>query len=149
MVNRDRVQLLVDALESDEFGQCKGSLRMPTQDGSYTYCCLGVATEVALRNGLPEEVDDSATNLFCADGRPTVWNHSGGQLLSTEVMDWYGFTTSSPTLLGHRPYWPQVGEPGKVGYRAHQWNDSFDANFHEIAAMFRETYLEPETPATD
>lgn len=144
MVNRDRVQLLVDALESDEFEQCKGSLRLLQSDGTYAYCCLGVATEVALRHGLSMEVADKY-NLYAKEEPSSVWNHSNGQMLADEVVEWYGFEGRTPELKGVVSYIDGV----KRGHPAHQWNDSYDANFRQIADMFREKYLAPETAATD
>lgn len=148
MVNRDRVQLLVDALESDEFGQCKGALRRADADGKFRYCCLGVATEVALRNGLPEAVAEQRGTLYDYLSPPSVWNHNEGQLLSDEVMEWYGFDERSPMLSGEVSYMDDM-EPTKQPHLAHHWNDSYNADFRKIAAMFRERFLAPETPTTD
>lgn len=132
VVNRDRVQLLVDALESGEFEQGKGALRLK-EHGKYYHCCLGVATEVALRNGLSDQTNSG-----------TVWINEVGEVLCDEVRDWYGFNSRSPVLTGQRP-------SGPYSTSAHQWNDSYDANFHEIADMFRKKYLGDgtETPASD
>jgi hypothetical protein len=46
-VNRERVALLVEALESGQYEQGRWSL---SKDGKF--CCLGVACEVARANGL-------------------------------------------------------------------------------------------------
>lgn len=133
-VNKERVQMLVDALESGEFEQCKGSLRLKEANGRFTYCCLGVATEIAVRNGLPQEIGDT--------GR-TVWAHDGGEVLCKEVRDWYGFDHESPRLEA-----PSSGTFRRLPAAAHQWNDSYGADFHQIAGMFRKKYLDgPETPA--
>lgn len=149
MVNRDRVQLLVDALESDEFGQCKGTLRLANADGKFTYCCLGVATEVALRNGLPEAVaTQPGAGLYDKSSPTSVWNHNEGQLLSDEVMEWYGFDERSPMLSGLVSYMDDA-DPIKRPHLAHHWNDSYNADFKKIAAMFRERFLAPETATAD
>lgn len=128
MANPERVQLLVDALRSNEFEQCQGTLRslpgpgdfedgmaLVSVQGSYIvpdrvrHCCLGVATEVAISNGLqlpddlcacgdteceqdPEECNDNYGK------RPeSIWDLSD-DVLSQPVMDWYGFHDSDPVV---------------------------------------------------
>lgn len=37
-----------EALESGKFKQCKNRLKYPLSDGTYAYCCLGVACEIGV-----------------------------------------------------------------------------------------------------
>ena len=135
-VNKERVQLLVNALRSGEFEQGKGSLKLPNEGKTY-YCCLGVATEVALRNGLrievPEAEVDEEGNDLNVEERAYPWGQSD-QILCTPVMEWYGFSYPDPEL--------------RATYRATAWNDDFDASFDTIADMFEDTFITDETPAT-
>lgn len=116
-VNKERVQLLVDALRSEEFKQAKGMLRTP--DKRY-HCCLGVATEVALRNGVVVEDKNQ--------GFP--WNQVT-QIMCGEVYDWYGFENGNPELK----------VDGEFGHRATFWNDDFGSDFNQIADAFERTFL--------
>ena len=53
-VNKDRVELLCQALESGRYIQCRNRLRR-TPLGlvqRWSYCALGVAIDVAVKNGL-------------------------------------------------------------------------------------------------
>ena len=121
-VNVGRVQLLVDALRSGEFEQCKGQLRHGEGDAA-KYCCLGVASEV-----------HKAATGKDYDGE--------GAFLSEEIRDWYGFREKNPAIGTV----PQLGEGQAL--RATTWNDSCDKSFAEIADAFERTYIKQETPAT-
>lgn len=122
-VNKERVQLLVNALRSGEFRQGAGALRR----GNF-YCCLGVATEVALRNGL--QLTETEKN------RNYPWDQSY-QVMCEPVYQWFGFTTGNPTLAGVRL---------RDFDAASHWNDDLQVEFPEIADMFENTYIRETTP---
>lgn len=126
-VNQERLKLFTDALKSGEFKQARKVLRTsdeapPPVGIGARYCCLGVATEVALRNGFEPNED------------PWV---GGDQILSREVADWYGFSDRNPDLIyeGHLE-------------SATYCNDGLDATFPAIADLFEKTYG-TEAPAAD
>jgi hypothetical protein len=121
-VNKERVKLLVDALRSGEFQQAKGTLRTP--DERY-HCCLGVATEVALRNGV---VVDEKNQGF-------PWRQTA-QIMCAEIYEWYGFESGNPNLKGMT-----------TSAAASHWNDDFDRSFLDIADGFERTYLDPNEAA--
>lgn len=90
MALRREIQLWVDALRSGEFDQCQDVLHKQ-EDG---YCCLGVACEVAIQDGLPLE------------RRPSEWDHAlvveygvrgqfDPQLLPLQVQEWAGLDGGS------------------------------------------------------
>jgi hypothetical protein len=92
-VNRERVGLLVTALRSKEYKQGVG--RLCTVEASRKkWCCLGVATDVAEKNGVKL--------------RHRVINHPGEPcriafddemfVLPEKVRKWYGFDSSNPLL---------------------------------------------------
>jgi hypothetical protein len=126
-VNKERVKLLCRTLESGEFSQTAGVLRRPG-DG---HCCLGVATEVALRSGLQISTED-------------VWDHGEGEVLHPEVLDWYGFDDEDPTII-------VIGEQGeRIFISATVANDAIGCggggrhqySFSDISAGFHRMYLE-------
>jgi hypothetical protein len=115
-VNKERVQLLVDALRSGEFQQRHGDLRGNAHGGGVSYCCLGVATEVALRNG-----------AMCLE----AW---GGTALHWRLAQWYGFESGNPII---RP------APCRDAVAA---NDICKLDFNQIADAFEETFLRETNP---
>lgn len=50
-------KLWVEALRSGEYEQTQEQLCDSTDDGGYSYCCLGVLCEVAIKAGLPITVN--------------------------------------------------------------------------------------------
>lgn len=125
-VNKERIQLVVDALRSREFRQGKGQLR--TVDGTdVRHCCLGVATVVALRHGLdPGEIQREVEGT----GFPT-WGHFGS--LPESVAAWYGLKEQNPILID-----PVDSRLHNAAALNDQWGRSFD----EIATAFERTYLQ-------
>lgn len=119
--NRERVQLLVDALRSGEFQQ--GQCRLNRNE---TLCCLGVACEVAIRHGVTvrrEEYSDSYDRWVEYDGEIAYPPSS--------VTAWFGFTDNDPMLFS------PTGEPS----RATWMNDERDYSFAQIADAFERTFL--------
>lgn len=81
-INVERNQMWADALRSGNYTQGTSYLRIPQNDGeSFTYCCLGVATEVAIANGL----DLGQVNPYADNGLP-----------APAVVDWFGWGTNNP-----------------------------------------------------
>jgi hypothetical protein len=120
-VNKERLQLGLDALRSGEFEQCTGALRQVLL-GKAQYCCLGVLTEVAIRNGLViedyctlcevpfdsdgcdhAESEDADGSLISSD----VWELNTGTL-SQPVRNWYGFEEEDP-YIGYNSEDPEEG----------------------------------------
>src|SRR5687768_15095336 len=91
MVNKERMELWIQALEQDRFKQCFGILRKEVRDGgdgeviARLHCALGVGIEVALENGLFSEHPKAFNPIF----NEIVFTSSGG-LLPTAVAYWYG-----------------------------------------------------------
>lgn len=52
MLNKPIIQKWVDALRSGEFSQTQNRLGRMHEDGTMSYCCLGVLCEVAISDGL-------------------------------------------------------------------------------------------------
>lgn len=86
MVNSDRARLLIEELRSGTREQGFGKLNTNGK-----FCCLGVACEVAIENGLDLTVAQALdTNCISYDG----YEYD----LPTSVQEWYGFTSPNPVL---------------------------------------------------
>lgn len=122
-VNRERVEMLVQALESGDYSQARGGLARVRGDGVISYCCLGVACEVAIANGAKVE---KRVHLDFVE-----YDDNKGRLPDS-VIDWYGFDSEDPRLK----------DPNHRTTSAASWNDNRGKTLPEIAALFRHTYLE-------
>lgn len=127
MANRERVGLLVTALRSGDYEQGRGMLHnIPAN----TWCCLGVACDVARRNGLDLKSENAhGSERFEGNGSDLPWM----------VRDWYEFSDSNP-LLSLRD---------GLCATAVSLNDATDrfgeeSEFEGIADAFERTYLAPE-----
>lgn len=127
-------------LESGEYPQGKGALVVTGQDGSKSYCCMGVACETARKSGLALRIEEKAsTMLRHGDGSSvTIVTYDGTDaVLPSSMRDWLGYTSSNPVLEDHT----------LAG-----WNDGTSdtdsITLQEIAAKLRLEWLMPkeETP---
>jgi len=132
MVNKERVELFAAALESGNYEQCKGTLRRSSvTHGKGTtvqrierFCALGVATEVALQNGLQ----------LRKDGDP--WLTSA---LHPEVARWYGWT-----IDGYGPIVdPTIRRDDGYSDSIAMFNDD-GVPFWDLAQMIRREWLKDE-----
>lgn len=82
----------VAALRSGEYGQGYGKLCLIDYNGSKSYCCLGVLTDLAVKAGvLPEGrvvTEDPDDDRFLAFG-----SNRDSYYTPVEVCDWAGVTT--------------------------------------------------------
>jgi hypothetical protein len=101
-------ELWCSELESGKWKQGTGRLACETDTGT-EYCCLGVACELAVREGIIEAYDGNACNLY--SGRPG------------KVREWLGLTGPE-------------GDYGKGAKCLTSDNDS-GQSFKEIAATIR------------
>lgn len=145
MVNRERVQMLVDALRSGDWEQgIQQLVVIDTLSGRKQYCCLGVAMEVAIANGCPITFEDRGDTRYYTDP-----NGQGAHVvLSPAAADWYGFNSDNPNLKvrsgdlqepeGYEAEFPDA----IVQEAATELNDDKHWNFHQIADAFQHTFLE-------
>jgi hypothetical protein len=155
-VNRERVQLWVEALESGEFQQGRNQLRNSCgfdeahTKVQYSYCCLGVAIEVALRNGYePQEY----TNTL-GQTNPEDYDHLS-TVLWPGIVTWYGLDNTDPLVgLALKEDYEDEREEFRLvliadddrdidrdELSASQANDDHHATFDQIAAGLRVKYL--------
>lgn len=141
---KTRVALLVKALRSGRYKQAKGVLTKLDENGRIIgHCCLGVATQVAIKNGLKvssRKVTDSGRRCvqYRTPGTPehgTDWSEDTETTgLLPIVRDWFGFESRNPNIAPEE-------EGGKPYYSAAYANDSEGRNFKQIADLFEAKYL--------
>jgi hypothetical protein len=122
-----RLRNFLAALRSGKYLQSHGELAgRDTEAEPWKYCCLGVACEVAVQDGLRLDVKERQFKKY--------YNNEGG-VLPPKVADWYGFNSTDPHL------WSESSEM----HRASALNDRFKMGFEEIADAFEQTFL-PNNP---
>lgn len=126
MVNRENMELWAQALESERYVQCVGSLRIevfevegPQVRGAHHHCALGVGMAVAQAHGV----------LIL----PTDWEES---TLPPRVMAWYGLDTDNPDL--------DLGCSVRIVNSVVGANDDRKLPFWDIAQLLRAKYLKDE-----
>lgn len=132
--NQARIRKFVEALRSKRFRQGHGALHRMRQ-GSDEYCCLGVACEVAIEDGLDLKVSN--------DGHFVRYGDEFGHL-PISVQAWYGFESENPSLtLVKRLHWWQrlFRKPVTSKRSAVAANDGLGWNFDHIADAFERKYL--------
>lgn len=117
MANKANLLLWVQALESGRFHQGRERLKHVSL-GAYKYCCLGVACEVAIANGVAVTERVRETGAIEFDGKIGY--------LPEEVQDWLGIPGEDPALDSE--------------ITAAQANDGKNMSFIEIAALVRQSY---------
>jgi hypothetical protein len=147
-VNKGRVGLLVAALRSGEYTQGQGSLHRfePQGEGvvKETWCCLGVAADIADKFGCPLVRKKEYTLEYFGEA------HSSSYLPS-EVAEWYGFpndhSRDNPRLqrpdgtLTDAVTMNDTGLPTGDGYRK--------VGFDVIADAFERTYMKDDDNASE
>lgn len=128
-VNKERVELWAQALESEEYVKCEGILRADGDGSSanpYTHCALGVAMEVAQLHGCQFSID--TRDMY---GNPIdPWEEDR---MPRSVALWYGLP-QDPFL-----------ELEELGCRTVVYvNDQLKLPFWNMAQMIRATYLKDD-----
>jgi|SRR5688572_18258861 len=140
--NPERVALLVAALRSGDYEQVQGRLAVTvaTKDGveQWKYCCLGVACEVAIANGVEVPVA-----MLQNPGAPFVLRSYDNGIVSLprQVGDWFGFSSDDPMIdvnVDSDPSFPLRN------VSATHANDSIGLSFAQIADAFERTYITKE-----
>jgi hypothetical protein len=135
-VNKDKLKLWIDALRSGKFEQGQGNLA--SRDGEVVkYCCLGVACEVAVKDGLDLEgrwgrpIGNEVEEWVKTDHK---FYDSEDLLLPPAVQDWLGIpgsTTVEVMLNG-------------IEESVIDLNDNMDRDFGQIADALEWTFLKEE-----
>lgn len=89
--NPEAIALWVAGLRSGNYIQGRNVLARRESDGSYTYCCLGVACEVAIASGLPLRVKPYRSP-YGPSGSWVKRYDGSGELLPPSVTKWLNLT---------------------------------------------------------
>lgn len=127
MPNVINIRKWIDALTSGEYPQIKDALR--TEDG---FCCLGVACEVAIENGVVLDVgENSYGNVF--------YNETDA-VLPKAVAEWLGFdeqdTNPNVTVDGEI-----AAESERTTIALQELNDEYELDFDEIAELIEKEFV--------
>ncbi len=121
MVNKENILKWAEDLESGKYPQAKGALN--NEEG---LCCLGVACEGAIENGVPVSVVRTQSGVFYDGDR---------QVLPESVQDWLGMDSADPIV-------EFVADDGTETWDSLAiLNDDLGKTFPEIAAIIRENFL--------
>lgn len=135
MANTVNIRKWVEALRSGDYQQGTGHLRAGDK-----YCCLGVACELAIQDGVPVKVrsgltscthlgDEDHPNQHPHNGSIYEYNSEGG-VLPRAVADWLGLNDM-----------PLVRTEGH-GYRAlTELNDGLGWDFAKLADAIERDWL--------
>ena len=131
MANKENVKKWVDALRSGKYSQTAGRL-----GDKLGFCCLGVACEVAMENGLPLKKE-----LLNDEHGSIEYSQNAGEL-PDEVCEWLGFYDEgdSENSASHDSD-PKLPTPEHPLHSCVSWNDEENANFAKIADLIEKEYL--------
>lgn len=144
-VNRERVLLLADALKSGRYRKGMSRLHYIPGNDADSWCCLGVASDIAIRNGL-DITRVIVQDVYLQGSKEVFGGHTRDEYLCAAVREWYGFDEANPELRS----------AGGMTVSAASWNDTGapedgkgqrEQDFTEIAAAFRRTYCGEEADA--
>lgn len=125
---KGRIRKLVEYLRTTKRKQGRGILAQRTNK-SIKYCCLGLACELAMAEGLPIERTRTYPNA-------AAYQYGTDKSLSSSVLpqvvrEWYGFSRFDPIL----------SDEDGFANTASGLNDDSKYNFKRIADAFERTYL--------
>lgn len=142
-MHANRVLKWVEALESGKYRQATGQLA--TKSNETRYCCLGVACEVAIENGL--EVDKTEDAIF-----DEITYDGDYAELPTSVENWFAINQDEAISLPQDladVVTERINESADYLERDYverdsagfaEMNDSFGLTFEEIARAIRFHY---------
>lgn len=133
MANKENIRKWVEALRSGKYQQMKGKL----SDGK-CFCCLGVACEVAIENGVKMNkiVDNSGTEIEYQG----QLDSSAGEL-PEDVSRWLDLVVDDEDGFLRFSSDPKLPTPEHRNFSATTWNDSMEYTFAQIADLIEATYL--------
>lgn len=123
----------IEALRSGEYKQGKQQLKIVSSDPP-CYCCLGVLTDLAVKDGICAWWDDEGgtdyeSGIYRADGTPYVDPYR--EQLPNCVVTWANLDDEAPRLL------PSMNPDESYEYLS-GINDEFGFSFDRIANLIEE-----------
>lgn len=130
--NKERLLAWVEALESGKYKQARLHLRVFEGLGDPAYCCLGVATCLAIADGVETSAAVPATLALDTVALPPEGDPLfRGGYLAREVQNWLGLDTSNPIVgIDHAGYYTTASVA----------NDELRWDFDQIASSIRVHY---------
>lgn len=127
--NKDNLRLWVADLRSGKFKQGKGGLRIRPTSDTVRHCCLGVACETAIANGVPLTIRNRAyDDAFVDDESGDEWSGS----LPPVVSKWLGIESDN-IVWGSSD--ANASPNNAIGA-----NDSYNWSFEKIADKLEEHF---------
>lgn len=147
---QQRLRALVAALRSGTYTQTTKALARVIARDEVHYCCLGVACEVAIADGLelPKSPNVRGTVFYGAEG------DLSDNVLPDAVELWYGFNDENPYLeipdeiLGDIDYEFGPDHDGESLYAAAELNDEYGLTLAQLADCFEYTFLPQDWEVT-
>ncbi len=136
-LNKERVMLLIEALESGRFKQGRFRLRA-TMGDSKLFCCLGVACELAVEHGIISPAVYHEEGRYTYDGRTSV--------LPDKVANWYGFDGRAPSIPFDSEREDDLRRRHSGRVQMISLNDDYGKSFKEIAQALRYALSVEEPP---
>jgi len=120
----------LEALRSGEYKQGKRTLRRREPNGEWSFCCLGVLCDLAVKEGVIDEpiLAGNRTEYGSWQTYPNDWGSTGS--LPGKVVDW-AFTKKEVQREGR----VELSDPRPDGIHLSHWNDQRGKNFNEIADL--------------
>lgn len=148
---RQRRLAWVKALESGEFRQTKGQLGLGNTVDGFSYCCLGVACELAIQAGVKvqRQVVEEKESGDPFDPDTVVYNGDVTLLPPQQVHEWYDmednvqlFDVISWEIDNPGSWLPDLDgvEAREYFVEASELNDANHYTFDQIARCVRVTY---------
>jgi hypothetical protein len=134
-MNRKNLLKWIEELETTDKKQGRYYLHRIEQDGSESFCCLGILTEVAKADGVPMElkVHEYGASIPTFPKAYIIYNERG-ELPNEAVLNWLGLDRFSTISAKRKP-------DHTIPARVDMLNDEEGLTFKEIAACLRQTYL--------
>ena len=128
-MNKEIKELWLNALRSGEYKQCRGRLMKETSEGQRSFCCLGVLTDLALKEGVIEHKWELEHNRIQMNYDYFVVNNEVGCLIP-EVMKWAGIDTPDGTYYtGKNKISDELSTKNDRGASFKQIADIIERNF--------------------
>jgi hypothetical protein len=150
--NLKRIRLWYEALRSGDYKQGKETLAQVTVDNgvaTWTHCCLGVATEVAVQDkAVASLINSYIYSAGLPEGHPRrekSWSAMGG--LPNIVRQWYGLSIDSDEGGGGSDPFLVIDDDDHQ--RASNLNDNKGYTFNQIADAIARTWPEILNPEYD
>jgi hypothetical protein len=146
-----RRRAFVSALKRGEYPQAHHVLRREASDGyKEGFCCLGVACDVAIKDGL--ELDVQIVVSRYTYGIAGIGGDMSQTRLPTAVMMWYGFGVADPMLKVPQRLVDvneRVAAMWHEGFEAvaSSLNDDYRLTLPQIGECFQYTFLRDEWEA--